>query len=272
MRSIRQPGAPLAPRAIAVPCRATPVDVELAPGRPLLDALHDLVAAHGAEGAALFLEGGWLDPFGYVMPALSPDATHAAWYSAPRHPAGGAAWDAGCVTVGWRDGQKFFHCHGLWTEADGGRSGGHVLPEATSIAAPIRVRGAVVAGARFEAADDPETGFRLFGPVATTPHPTPNARAVRLRPNQDITAALAGAAAGLAAPRLAGAVGSIIGARFTDAPAVEPFATELFLRPGPLAAPLRGGLVDYTGALAEGTLVPGDNPVLMTVEAVLLAA
>jgi hypothetical protein len=271
MRAITQPGAKLQPRAVVVPCRARLVDAVLPAGRTLLDALHDLVAAHGGESATLFLEGGRLDPFGYVMPALSPDAAHAAWYSAPSHPAGGAAWDAGCVTVGWRDGAPFLHCHGLWTEADGTRSGGHVLPEATSIAAPMRARGAVITGARFVAADDPETGFRLFGPVATTPPPAPNAGAVRLRPNQDITGALVAAAAGLHAPRLAGAVGSIIGARFADAAPVEPFATELFVRPGMLADPLRGGLVDYTGGLAEGPLLPGDNPILMTVEAVLVA-
>lgn len=273
MRSIRQPGPALQPRAVVVPARGISIEAELAPGRPLLDALHDLVAAHGAETACLSLTGGRLDPFGYLMPALSPDAQHAAWYSAPRHPAGGAVWEQGSVTVGWRDGEKFFHCHGIWTEPDGTRIGGHVLPDHAVIAAPIRISGLGLSGARFVADDDPETGFRLFGPVPTERPAAPNALAIRLRPNQDITAALAGLArdAGFSRAQLAGGVGSIVGARFADAPPVENFATELFLTSRALDAPLGGALVDLTGALAAGALVPGDNPILMTLEVALAA-
>jgi hypothetical protein len=38
---------------------------------------------------------------------------------------------------------------------------------------------------------------------------------------------------------------------------------------GSLEATLDVALVDYTGGLAEGRLVRGDNPVLMTMELVL---
>jgi hypothetical protein len=274
MRAIVQPGAPLQPRAVVVPCRAVPIDAELAAGRPLLDALHELVATHRADSASLVLSGGRLDPFGYVMPALSPDAAHAAWYSAPQHPPGGAWWEEGAVTVGFRDGAPFFHCHGLWRQADGTRHGGHVLPDHAVIAAPMRAVGAGVVGARFVVADDPETGFRLFGPVATDRPGGQGALAVRLRPNQDVTQALAAsaAAAGIDGAQLVAGVGSIIGAAFDDAAAVEPFATELYLSAGALARPLRAGLVDLTGTIAAGTLTNGDNPVLMTLEAVLTAA
>jgi predicted DNA-binding protein with PD1-like motif len=303
MRNVQQPGPAPPSRAVAVPCGAVPVEAELPAGMKLLDALHELVAAHGADSASLSLAGGALGPFGYVMPALSPDASHAAWYSPPHHPTGVTRWEQGCVTVGWRDGQKFFHCHGIWREADDRRSGGHVLPEATAIAAPIRAAGVVIHGARFEAVDDPETGFRLFEPVAPgnslPPRgdraatrtdaasagqgrggaatndrlpPGTNALALRLRPNQDITLALEGlaSAAGYASARVAGGVGSIIGARFTDAPPIEPFATEIFLTGGAIEA-LGCGLVDLSGALAEGRLVRADNPILMTLEVVLVA-
>lgn len=282
MRSILQPGPAPPTRAIVVPCRAVPVEAELPAGAPLLEALASLVAAHGADGACLTLEGGALGPFGYVMPALSPDADHAAWYSAPFHPPGTTRWARGCVTVGVRDENPFFHCHGIWTEADGSRHGGHVLPEASVIAAPIRATGVVLHGARFAVRADPETGFRLFEPEPTAPPAEANALALRLRPNQDITRALEalGRGAGFGTARLAGGVGSIIGARFSDAPPVEPFATEMFITASHLrgtdasVAPsqLAAGLVDLEGALAEGSLVPGDNPILMTLEAVLLAA
>ena len=72
-------------------------------------------------------------------------------------------------------------------------------------------------------------------------------------------------------------VGSTIGAHFTDGRKVVPFATELAIRSGTLAANADGkleatldvALVDYLGGIAEGRLMRGDNPVLMTMELVL---
>ena len=74
-----------------------------------------------------------------------------------------------------------------------------------------------------------------------------------------------------------GGVGSTIGARFTDARAVEVFATELTVTSGIISsgegrapeACLDVALVDRTGAIAQGRLMRGDNPVLMTMELVL---
>ena len=56
-----------------------------------------------------------------------------------------------------------------------------------------------------------------------------------------------------------------------------PFATELAIRSGSVApdadgtldAELDVALVDYLGGIAEGRLMRGDNPVLMTMELVL---
>jgi len=84
---------------------------------------------------------------------------------------------------------------------------------------------------------------------------------------------------GIRRGRIRGGVGSTIGARFSDGRSVEPFATELTVTAGQLAPGAGGGLeaqldvalVDYTGGLAEGRLVRGDNPVLMTMELVLEA-
>jgi len=271
MRAIHQPGPAPEERAVIQPCEARPCSVELPAGVRLLDALAALM--RGAESGSFTLTGGALGPFGYVQPALSPDAEHAAWYSAPVRPAGVTRWERGSVTLGWRDGAPFFHCHGIWVEEDGARRGGHVLPEETVTAAPIRAEGVLLRGARFEAVQDAETGFKLFEPRPGTLAPREvNARALRLRPNQDITAALRGVAdeAGFARATLPAAVGSIIGARFVGGGVVENFATEIFLEPGEVAAPLRTGLVDLTGALAEGALTEGENPILMTLEAVIL--
>lgn len=276
MRSIRQPGPAPAARAVAIPALLHPVEFTLPAGMLLLEALRDALAAQGFRSAALAIAGGGFGPFGYVMPALSPDAARAAWYSETFRPPGPTRLERGAVTFGSRDGAAFFHTHAVWTEADGKRCAGHILPEEAVIAAPIHVAGVALSGAAFIVADDPETGFRLFAPIPVPRADRPGGHpglALRLCPNQDITLALEALAreAGFPHAALRGGVGSIIGARYAEAAPVESFATEMFVRDGHVGTDSRLDitLVDYTGGLSEGRLVRGDNPVLMTFEAVL---
>ena len=285
MRTVRHPGPPAAQRAMAVPVGALPIEAMLPAGVRLLDALADLLTARGVESAALTLSGGAFGPFAYVIPGLSPDNSQVAFYSATFRPAGETCLDVGAITVGWRQGAPFFHCHALWTEADGRPGCGHVLPDETVIAGAIHVRGAGIVGARFEVTPDPETGFSLFMPHATGTVPPAGATpalALRLAPNQDLIGTLerVGRAAGFQRATVQGGVASINQARFMDAPGIEGFATEQLVRRGSIrCAPDAGAasavdiaIVDYTGAIGAGHLVPGDNPILMTFEAVLEAA
>jgi predicted DNA-binding protein with PD1-like motif len=139
-------------------------------------------------------------------------------------------------------------------------------------------------GAAFTAEPDPETNFKLFGPVASAAsgaETTRRAFALRLRPNQDFAGALEAFCREreIARAKIHGGVGSTIGARFSDGRIVEPFATEVVVNSGTIAlgtsgalqAELGVALVDYTGGLAEGRLTRGDNPVLMTMELVVEA-
>jgi predicted DNA-binding protein with PD1-like motif len=134
----------------------------------------------------------------------------------------------------------------------------------------------------FTADPDPETNFKLFGPVTAARNgarTTSRAFALRLRPNQDFAFGLEAfcRAHGIARAKIHGGVGSTIGARFTHGGVTEPFATELAITagaittgsPGALEAALDVALIDYTGGIAEGRLIRGDNPVLMTMELVL---
>ena len=280
MRSIRQPGPPAPQRFAMVEVGMKPIDETLPVGKPLLGALAALLKRHAVESACLQLTGGSLAPFAYVIPSLSPDADHAAYYSETFRPAGETRLDCAALTLGYRDGNPFFHCHAIWTEADGRRGCGHILPEGTGISAPIRVTGAGVIGARFEARPDEETGFTLFAPYATETAVLPGARAalaLRLMPNQDLIEALEHATrkAGFARAIVHGGVASIIEARFCDGTRIENFATEMLVRSGTIdPAPdipseLDIAIVDYKGVIAEGRLVPGDNPVLMTFEGLL---
>jgi predicted DNA-binding protein with PD1-like motif len=282
MRVIKQPGPPAPERIQWVEARGRPFSFMLEAGVPLLEAARRGFAAEGFVGGVLNLREGALGPFAYVMPALSKTGANAAFYSDTFRPAGVTRLKTAAMTFGQRDGLPFFHCHGLWLEADGSVGGGHVLPEETVVAEPFEVDAFGLDGAVFAAEPDPETNFKLFGPVScalTGAETTSRAFALRLRPNQDFAGALEAFCRerGIAHAKLHGGVGSTIGARFVDGRGVEPFATELAVRSGTIAAGAGGALaaeldialVDYTGGLAEGRLLRGDNPVLMTMELVL---
>src|SRR5450759_1644699 len=282
MRSIRQPG-PAAPERIQwVEARGRAFSFTLQAGLPLLDAARRGFAAEGFAGGTLNIRGGALGPFAYVMPALSKTGENAAFYSETFRPAGVTRLTTGTMTLGSRDGAPFFHCHALWLEADGRAGGGHILPEETVVAEPFEAEAFGLDGALFAAEPDPETNFKLFGPIpsaAAGADTTSRAYALRLRPNQDFAGALEAFCRerGIISARLHGGVGSSIGARFADGRIVEPFATEMAVRAGvivsgaggTLEAELDVALVDYLGGLAVGRLMRGDNPVLMTMELAL---
>ena len=282
MRHIAQPGPPAPERIQWVEARGRAFSFTMEVGVPLLEAARRGFAAEGFAGGVLRWEGGALGPFAYVMPALSKTGDNAAFYSDTFRPAGITRLKTAAMTLGQRDGAAFFHCHALWTEADGRAGGGHILPEETVVAEPFAVEAFGIDGATFAAEPDPETNFKLFGPVASAAsgaETTSRAFALRLRPNQDFAGALEAFCRerGITRAKLHGGVGSTIGARFADGGAVEPFATELAVQSGTVA-PGAGGalqaeldiaLVDYLGGIAEGRLTRGDNPVLMTMELVL---
>lgn len=282
MRSIAQPGAAVPERIQWVEARGRAFSFTLAAGMPLLEAARRGFAEAGFAGGVLNMRGGALGPFAYVMPALSKTGANAAFYSDTFRPAGITRLELGAMTLGERDGAPFFHCHGLWTETDGNLHGGHILPEESIVAESFEVDAFGVDGATFVAEPDAETNFKLFGPVAravTDADTTSRAFALRLRPNQDFAGALESFCRqhGILRARIHGGVGSTIGAQFSDGRSVEPFATELAIKAGAIArgadgtlhAELDIALIDYLGGIAEGTLVRGDNPVLMTMELVL---
>ena len=281
-RYIQQPGPALEPRRIFVPVRGLSFTFELEPGLLLLEAVRRGFAARGFISGVAELGAVALGPFAYVMPALSKDGKNAAFYSETYRPAGITRLEAGSITLGVRDEKPFFHCHALWREADSKRSGGHILPEETYVAEPITVTAFGLDGACFDAPLDGETNFRLFSPRPISPvAPETSGRAIaaRLKPNQDFTGAIEALCAehGFRRARLRGGVGSTIGSRMVDGTEVANFATEVFIRNGVIEQDEAGhprasidvGLVDFTGGLAEGRLINGDNPVLMTFEIVI---
>src|ERR1700694_2524749 len=167
MRSIVQPAGPAPERIQWVEARGRAFSFTLEAGLPLLESARRGFAAEGFAGGTLNIGEGALGPFAYVMPALAKTGEHAAFYSDTFRPAGITRLKMGTMTLGSRDGAPFFHCHALWTEAEGGAGGGHILPEETLVAEPSVVHAFGLDGAVFTAEPDPETNFKLFGPVAS---------------------------------------------------------------------------------------------------------
>ena len=164
-RRVLQPGPAPAERVQWVAGHASPLEFTLEPGLNFIEAIRRPLAGAGGVSAVLTLEGGAFGPFTYVIPAPAPTPEHAAFYSAFHRPPGISRVESAAVTFGLRDGAAFLHCHGVWTGADGVRQGGHVIPDQTIVAEPIRARAWVLDGMAFEAMPDPETNFTLFGPV-----------------------------------------------------------------------------------------------------------
>jgi predicted DNA-binding protein with PD1-like motif len=290
MRSIVQPGPPNPERIQWVEARGRAFSFTLQAGLPLLEAARRGFAEAGFAGGVLSMRSGALGPLAYVMPALSKTGANAAFYSDTFRPEGITQLKFAAMTLGERDDAPFFHCHGLWNETDGNLHGGHILPEESIVAESFAVEAFGIDGAVFTADVDSETNFKLFGPVSraatnarsnakTNAEAESRAFALRLRPNQDFAGALENFCRqrGIFNARVHGGVGSTIGAHFSDGRKIVPFATELAIRSGIIApgadgtlvAALDVALVDYLGGIAEGRLLRGDNPVLMTMELVL---
>ncbi|MBN9442423.1 DUF296 domain-containing protein [Bosea sp. (in: a-proteobacteria)] len=282
MRRIQQPGTGTPERVQWVECGGRAFSLTLPAGVALLEAVRSGFAAEGFASGVVKLDGLKLSPFAYVMPALSKTPEHAAFYSDTYRPEGGAQIEVGAMTFGQRDGAPFFHAHALWAEGAGKRSGGHILPDETTVAETITLEAIGLDGAVFTAEPDGETHFKLFGPVAEASGGPGAGRffALRVKPNVDFCGALEAFCAerGIREAMIHGGVGSTIGARFVDGSVVENFATEVAIMDGRIVSGAGGleaaidvALVDYSGARASGRLKRGDNPVLMTFELVLEA-
>lgn len=273
---LAQPGPALLPRVMCRAARATALDFTLAPGLSLLEAVARPLQDAGFASAVLELQGGGFGPFAYVLPAQATDAVHAAWYSAPHAPQGGAGLERANITFGQRDGAPWLHCHAIWQEP-AGRRAGHVLPEETIVAAPIAARAWGLSGAGFAVARDAETNFALFQPLPMPmPGPAGGSRALVLRmlPNEDVVAAITTACRehGFAQAVLRGGVGSLVSPRFAEGTGTDDIATELLVTGGgvtPEGGTFAVALADMRGRVHAGRVVRGANAVCITCELVL---
>lgn len=284
LRQARHPGTPDPIRIVSMEGAAVTTSFTLAPGDNLRDAICNALEQAGIAGGTVRIEQLPVAPLHYLMPALSLDGKHAAFYSAP-HAAATVTIEYACATVGRRDGAPFVHCHAVWRDANGQRHGGHLLCDQTIVAAATPATAWGLRHATMETRFDPETHFTLFHPAAITTgedavSATGGARLLlaRIRPDEDLTTAIEDVCRSHDIRRavVRGSVGSIIGAEFEDGSVVEDLATEILVRDGSvgitaegLRARLEIALINPRGEVCTGVLARGRNPVLICFELVV---
>lgn len=275
MRSLRQPG-PIHPQRIdSFGVFAQRLTFELRTGMSLLEAATGPLVDAGWRGGTLTFSGAAFDPFRYVMPGPPDDASHVAYFSAPRAPAGITRIEQANATFGWHDGKPFLHCHAVWTEADGMRRGGHILPGEVIVAEPAIVQAWGASEIAIVTSHDPETNFTLLQPSGFS-HPEAPAVVARVRPNEDIVTAVETIARAHQMPdaTIRGSLGSLIGAQFENGTSVPDNATEVLVRAGRVTAGVAEIdllAVDMRGHVHQGRLERGANPVCITFDLVMIS-
>ena len=270
IRSLRQPGPAHPSRIDCFRGQPRPLHFALAPGMTLNEAITAPLVAAGLQSGTVVFKDTALNPFCYVMPGPADDASHVAYFTAPRAPSGTTVIEQGNATFGWADGKPFLHCHAVWIEPDGSRRGGHILPRETIIAESGEATARGFTNIRTEATSDLETNFTLFQPSSTGPGPGAGSGLVaRIKPNEDILTAMETIARthGMRDAVVRGSLGSLIGARFADGHQVADHATEVLVRQGHIRdgkAALDLLVVDMRGQVHEGWLQHGQNPVCIT--------
>jgi predicted DNA-binding protein with PD1-like motif len=273
MRSLLQPG-PAHPRRIdSFGGVAETMSFPSRTGLTLLDSVTAPLVDAGWRGGTLTITGGALNPIRYVMPGPPDDASHVAYFSAPRAPEGTTRVELANATFGWHDGQPYLHCHAAWIEPDGARRGGHILTGESIVREPAMVRAWGFRAIEIATSLDQETNFTLFQPSGPSDADAP-AVVARVRPNVDIVTAVETIARehGMPNARIRGSLGSLIGARFVDGTIVPDDATEVLVRGGHVTdgnAKLHLLVVDALGRVHEGELAHGENPVCITFDLVL---
>jgi predicted DNA-binding protein with PD1-like motif len=273
MRTLKQPG-PVHPERITwFRGELRSLRFALPAGATLNQALTEPLVAAGLQSATLVFRDAALNPFRYVMPGPADDGSHVAWFSTPHAPDGTSRIEQANATFGWADGKPLVHCHAVWTEPDGRGRGGHILPQETIIAETAEAAAWGFADIRIQATADEETNFTLFQPSGRS-MPGAGGILARIRPNEDVVSAIQAICHrnGIRDAAIRGSLGSLVGARFTDGRRIDDHATEVLVRQGLV----RNGepalellVVDMQGAVHQGWLERGENPVCITFDLVL---
>lgn len=266
MSRMIHPGPRADPRVQVARTRLVPLSGTLQASETVMAGIARIFGDAGCRGGVAFLSGLTCDPMRYVLPALSTDGLHAAWYSETFAPHGPCKIIRATASVGEKAGAPFLHCHGIW-QTPQGTAMGHLLPLDSVVAEDCRIDGIGALDAWFESLHDAETEFTLFQIAGGGDGPGLMAR---IAPGEDVVTAIEAlcAAHGINDARIHG-VGSIDHISFADGSSVDCLATELRFDGAHVAAgraSLPIDVVDIDARIHAGTLTRGNNPVGVTLE------
>ena len=276
-RSIRHPGPATEPRVLAQACTARRLTLRFQPGKPVLDAVAEALSSEGINSAVIEMDAGSFAPLVYVIPAPSPDETHAAWYSDTRRPGGVAQIERLTMSFGRRQGAPFIHCHGIWKHADGFRGAGHLIPHESAFGAEVEGTVYALSGAILDQQADAETNFPLLTPVPSGILRKEEAPAVllRIKPNTDIHAAVENVAHanGIQNATLHG-ICSLVGCDFADGSHMASYASEALLYDSRIdkgKAVIDLGVIGMDAMIFQGTIAREGNTVCIACEILIVA-
>lgn len=269
--AIRHPGPPSPEPYSVARGTARKVTVTLPKGAVLMQAVSDAMDAAGCDSGVMVVGGLKMGPFDFVMPGPSYDGVHAAWYSATHSRASGHI-KAGTAIVGRKEGAWWLHCHAIWT-SETGTEIGHLLPDAVTLSDDCDVTLIAFKGGVFDVSMNAETLFPIFHP--TGGETKGNAFIAKVSPHADIHGTISAMTqeAGFARATVHG-IGSLIGAVFEDSPPMASPISEVLIDPQArwnrtLSLPMR--CVDPAGNQFGGTITPGQSPVCVTFELLVMA-
>jgi predicted DNA-binding protein with PD1-like motif len=279
-----QPGRPEAQRVESVDGPALEAAFVVPAGATLLEGIAAGMARAGLRCGTVRLADVEVASLQYVRPAPASDGEHVAFYSETHRVERPVRLQQLVATFGEKDGRPFVHAHGLWFDGRGRLEGGHLHNDAVRVAADAPARAWGLAAAAMAVEFDEETRFsllrpRLAGEAAPPPACTRRCVVAKVRPNEDLLAAIerVAAAHAIASARIAGSVGSLVGATFADGREVADVATEILVLRGAVEsasgtprATLEIALIDPRGDIHVGTLARGGNAVLICFELVLV--
>lgn len=260
------------------------LDFTLARGMSLVDAVAAPLEAAGLKSAGVTFKHVRFKPFRYVLPALSPDPAHVAYYSATHAPDEDIEVVFANLTFGRKDDDPFVHCHAMWRDRTGRMCGGHLLPLETFVSAPGPAVAFGTTQVEMLSKFDAETNFTLFRPVACGEAPVgrpaePRCLLARLKPNVDLIEGIEDVCRrhSVGAARIRSGVGSIVGTEFEDGRMIREHPTEILVLDGQIAPDRNGqpradvsiAVADTKGDLHQGKPLRGCNPVLICFELVL---
>ncbi len=283
-KHIRHPGPVDPDRIDSFAGQLRSLNFTLASGMSLLDAVATPLEREGLTGAGVTFKQARFKPFRYVLPALSRDAEHVAYYSATHAPEDEIEIIWANLTFGRRDDGPFLHCHAMWRDQAGRLRGGHVLPSEAIVAAPAQASAFGTGQIAMVSKFDPETNFTLFRPVAADAasameRSEPRCVLARLKPNVDLIEGIEEVCRrhNVRNAMVRSGVGSIVGTEFDDGRVIHEHPTEILVLGGQIAPDDHGrpradvsiAVADTKGDLHEGKPTRGRNPVLICFELVL---